>query len=157
MRIVHCAQEGMMAIMEQVRHSCIFSWLHKEIQHIRRERKVDEIVNEVIKALKEANLDFGVAGVICAIGGYIHGNGKPVETRKVYEALSDEYKTKSVNVGIWAGRKAGIFQGGSKHGLIYFTEEFARLIGLPVYKLEDEPVRRKKRERRRKVMQTAAH
>jgi hypothetical protein len=117
----------------------IYSWLKQDIEQLRHERRIDEIVRKIVEALDKAGLDVSWAPIVCAVGGYIYGYGKPVETRKVYEAWENEYSKSSINVAIWAGRKAGIFQGGYMNGLIYFTDEFARFLGLPI--MEVPPVK----------------
>ena len=146
-----------MKAMVEVRSLGVYGWLQSEIRHIRRERNVDEIVDRVIKDMQEANVPLGLIGAVCAIGGYIYGHKKPIETMKVIEALADEYSENSIRTALWAGRKAGIFQGGFKYGLVYFTKEFAKFLGLPVYNLTGEMISKWKHPTRRKVMQTAAH
>jgi hypothetical protein len=130
----------------------IYGWLKQDIERLRHERRIDEIVRKIVEALDKAGLDVSWAPIVCAVGGYIHGCGKPVETREVYEAWENEYSKSSIRVAIWAGRKAGIFQGGYEDGLIYFTPEFARFLRLPV--MEVPPVKPRGAPRRKRKQRT---
>jgi hypothetical protein len=132
----------------------IYGWLKQDIERLRLERRIDEIVRKVMEALDKVGLGGKWTSIVCAIGGYIHGCGKPVETRKVYEAWENEYSKSSIRVAIWAGRKAGIFQGGYENGLIYFTPEFARFLGLP--DREVPPVKPRGAPRRKRKQRTQA-
>jgi hypothetical protein len=130
------------------------SWLRYEIEELARERKVDEIVREILKRMERAGMPLRWAGIIAAIGGTIYAYKRPIPTPLVYEKCSDEYSEKSISIGIWAGRKAGIFQGGYMSGLIYFTPEFARFLRLPV--MEVPPVKPRGAPRRKRKQRTQA-
>ena len=129
-------------------------WLSYERKKTAREREVAEIVREILKRMEKARVPLYLAGIICAIGGTIYAYKRPIPTPLVYEKCSDEYSESSVKVGIWAGRKAGIFQGGYMSGLIYFTPEFARFLRLPV--MEVPPVKPRGAPRRKRKQRTQA-
>ena len=128
------------------------SWLRYEIEELAKERNVDEIVREILKRLERTGMPLRWAGIVAAIGGTIYAHRRPIPTPLVYEECSDEYAEKSIRIGIWAGRKAGIFQGGYMNGLIYFTPEFARFLGLPVRKVP--PVKPRGAPRRKRKQRT---